>query len=111
MLILITSEEIQKFPLNGAPYSLQLLAQNMQDYKCCGLVNGDTTQFILSGIIYEEVTDIPSGYEQRALPPQYGIYLNTEQITTGLMLENKVLTKQRADIDFIAIMADIDLGV
>lgn len=105
MLILIANEELQKFPhdtfdnseppvlIYEAPYKFQLLAQNMKNYLCCGSIDGDIEQFIASGIVYEEAMDIPSGFEQRVLPPQYGIYLNQDQITTGLLLENKELTK------------------
>lgn len=123
MLIIITNEELSKFPqpeynnsdienpilITEAPYKFNLLAQNMQSYLCCGTVSGDEIQFKTSGIMYEEVADIPSGYEQRVLPPQYGTYLNHQQITTGLMLENKTLQHNQADIDYLAIMTGVDL--
>ena len=111
MLIVISGVELSKFPidkydytdeenpvlLTEAPFKFQLLAQNMQSYLCCGTISGDEVQFVASGIVYEEVIDIPRGFEQRVLPPQYGVYLNQQQIITGLMLENKELslTKER----------------
>ena len=91
-----------KTTVENQPSDFSLLAQNMQTYEICGY----TEQ-----IGFEVIEDIPSGFEQRVLPPQYGIFLNLQQINTGLMLENQELTKQRSDIDFIAIMTDIDLGV
>jgi hypothetical protein len=94
-MLIITGVENQ-------PEDFRLLAQNMQNYDVCGYTEQEG---------YAEVTDIPSGFEQRVLPPQYGIYLNLQQINTGLLLENRELSKQRSDIDFIAVMTDIDLGV
>lgn len=129
MLIVITNEEISKFPkgvydetdmenpvlISEAPFKFNLLAQNMQDFLCCGTVSGDEVQFKASGIIHEEVIDIPSGYEQRVLPPQYGIYLTQSQITTGLMLENnelvttknRVLTVENVQAEVIRILSEV----
>jgi len=123
MLIIITNEELSKFPqpeynnsdienpilIAEAPFNFQLLAQNMQNYLCCGTIGGDEVQFKASGIVYEEVIDIPVGFEQRVLPPQYGIYLSQSQITTGLMLENKTLQQNQADIDYLSVMTGVDL--
>lgn len=123
MLITINPNEISKFPsdiydstdkenpilIQEATFKFQLLAQNMQSYLCCGAVSGDEVHFKASGIVYEEVADIPNGYEQRVLPPQYGIYLTQSQITTGLMLENKTLQQNQADIDYLSVMTGVDL--
>lgn len=91
-----------KTTVSNQPSDFNLLAQNMQTYEVCGYTEQEG---------YTAVEDIPSGFEQRVLPPQYGIYLNLQQINTGLMFENLALQKQRSDIDFIAIMVDIDLEV
>ena len=124
MLILITHEELPKFPLSEyteavpplmpeliteVPYKFALLSQRMSDYLLCGKVTGDIAQFRASGIVYEEVTEIPMGFSQRVLPPQYGEFLSLAQIDTGQRLEKLTMQKSASDIEYIAIMTGVDL--
>ena len=123
MLILITHEELSKFPhgeyteavppelVREAPYRFNPLSQRMTDYLLCGKVTGDIAQFKASGIIYEEVSDIPQGFSQRVLPPQYGEFLSLAQIDTGQRLEKQAMQKTQADVEYISIMSGIDLEV
>ena len=126
MLILITHYELNKFPyddytevvpplmpelIKEAPYRFNLLSQRMTDYLLCGKVTGDIAQFKASGIVYEEVADIPMGFSQRVLPPQYGEFLTLTQIDTGQRLEKQAMQKTQADVEYISIMSSIDLEV
>ena len=96
-MYLINKNELNKFPSDTgnmgeikAIFSYELIAENND--SICGNVVGDIAQFLESSIVRTEITEIPNGFEQRVLPPHYGVYLNLEQITTGLMLENKELS-------------------
>ena len=126
MLILITHEELNKFPhdeyteaippllpelIKEAPYRFNLLSQRMTDYLLCGKVTGDIAMFKASGIVYEEVADIPMGVSQWVLPPQYGEFLTLTQIDTGQRLEKQAMQKTQADVEYISIMSGIDLEV
>ncbi len=84
---------IQTTPSNR-PEDFRLLAQNPKTYECVGY-SSDTS--------FEEITEIPDGFEQRVLPPSYGIQLNVAQITNGLLLQEQGLVeiiRQNSDLDF-----------
>ena len=120
MLIIITPEEILKFPtgrydgevlIEKAPFSFNLLAQNMNDYSCCGLIEGDEKAFRQSEIEFEEVTDIPSGYEQRVFKyDRYGKYLNMAEITRYMKIENDSIPKLEQENEMLMMaLAELDM--
>jgi hypothetical protein len=83
-MLIITTPDSQ-------PEDFRLLAQNMKTYALCGHSDAEG---------YETVDDIPPGFAQRALPPQYGEHLTLAQINNGLLLENgelKSLVRQVTD--------------
>lgn len=120
MLITITPEEILKFPtdrydgevlIEKAPFSFNLLAQNMNDYSCCGLIEGDEKAFRQSEIEFEEVTDIPIGYEQRVFKyDRYGKYLNMAEITRYMKIENDSIPKLEQENEMLMMaLAELDM--
>lgn len=116
MLILLAQEELKKFPqdvyetnievagmpndkpltlIQKAPYSLYVLAQNLETYDCVGIVKGDVSQFTKSSISYKEVLDIPQGFMQLVLPGDYGKYMTKQQIIDKLIeIQEQTTTKQ-----------------
>lgn len=120
MLITITPDEILKFPtdkydgeilIEKAPFSLNLLAQNMNTYLCCGLIEGYEKTFRESGIKFEEVQDIPSGYEQRVFKyDRYGKYLNMAEISRYLKIENDSIPKLEQENEMLMMaLAELDM--
>jgi hypothetical protein len=85
---------------DNQPEDFHLLAQNMRTYAVCGHSDAEG---------YETVDDIPPGFEQRVLPPQYGRFLTLAQINNGLLLENGAL-KELAQQSVDAQMALIELA-
>jgi hypothetical protein len=63
---------------NNQPTDFWLLAQNMQTYEICGYSNAEG---------YAVINDIPAGFEQRCLPPDYGEHLALAQIERGMTIE------------------------
>lgn len=104
MLISIMPEEIHK--LND----FKLYAQNPNTLLCCGVTN-DTE----STAVFSEITEIPTGQEQRCLPQSYGIHLNLERIERGLadytaaQAEAEALKAELADAD--AALAELGVTV
>lgn len=93
MLIITTSKK--------QPSDFRVFAQNRSTYEVCGYTEQDG---------YEEVQDIPSGFVQCALPPQYGAgHLTLAQITRGLMMEQGALEQLDADVFYIAMMTGVEL--
>ena len=82
---------------SNQPEDFRLLAENINSYKICGHSEAEG---------YETVDEIPPGFEQRVLPPQYGRHLTLAQINNGLLLENGELRKlaaQNADVEMALI--------
>lgn len=73
MLIAIMPDEIHKLE------NFMLYSQNPNTLLCCGITN-DTE----SSAVFYEVTEIPTGQEQRCLPQSYGKNLNLERIEHGI---------------------------
>lgn len=120
MLVILRIEECSKFPsdiydgeilVKKALFSFSLLAQNMNNYSCCGLIDGDEKAFRESGIEFEEVTDIPSGYEQRVFKyDRYGKYLNMAEITRYLKIENDSIPKLEQENEMLMLaLAELDI--
>jgi len=93
MLVILAQEEKEKFPKNqyssdgilisSPSFTFELLAQNREDYRVCGKIAGDSEAFLAASISYQEVSDIPVDFEQNCLPPEYGAYLNYQNIVNG----------------------------
>jgi hypothetical protein len=58
------------------------MAQNMTTYEICGYTEQDG---------FDEVLDIPSGFEQRVLPGHYGRFLTLAEISNFTLIENGMM--------------------
>lgn len=96
LIIKINKSQLSKFPkptyqpksedidgdviVTDAPYTFELLAQNPKTFECVGDICGDLSEFLVSDIVYQRVTEIPRGFYQLCIDGKYGDKLTISQI-------------------------------
>lgn len=128
MLYIINENQTSKFPqdeydytdpsnpilIKQAEFTFKRLSQDIRNNISCGEIIGDLQLFLSSGIEYQEVTEIPTNFNQICLPQEAGRYLTYEQIKAWRSLAETNVDNVKKDdylLDLDYRVSMMELGV